>query len=103
MTFETGASINYLLGVKGKVIEAGGLEESGWVPSIGFKKNHVNVLLGFHYRLSDNLHFGVRANYTPGGILDKDAVLPDGITVALQESKPLYLTFRVTQYFNFKK
>ena len=103
MTLETGASYNYLLGVKGKVTEANGDIQSGWVPSLGFKKNHVNVLLGFHYRISDNLHFGVRANYTPSGILDSTAELPYGITVALQESKPFYLTFRVTQYLNLKR
>ena len=103
MTLETGASFNYLLGVRGTVTEVDGTSQSGWVPSLGFKNNHVNVLLGFHYRISDNLHFGVRANYTPGGILDKEAVLPDGITVALQESRPFYLTFRLTQYLKFRK
>ncbi|MFK8007983.1 MAG: outer membrane beta-barrel protein [Saprospiraceae bacterium] len=103
MAFETGASFNYLLGVRGKITGVDGVIQSGLVPSVGFKKNHVNVLLGFHYRISDNLHFGVRANYTPGGILDKGAILPDGVTVALQESKPLYLTFRVTQYLNLKR
>ncbi len=103
MTFETGASFNYLLGVRGEVTEVGEPVQSGWVPSLGFKKNHVNVLLGFHYRISDNLHFGVRANYTPGGILDKGAELPNGMTVALQESKPFYVTFRVTQYLNLKR
>ncbi|MFK7773625.1 MAG: outer membrane beta-barrel protein [Saprospiraceae bacterium] len=103
MTLETGASFNYLLGVGGKIIEADRTENSGWVPSLGFKKNHVNVLLGFHYRISDNLHFGVRANYTPGGILDKGVILPDGLTVALQESRPFYVTFRVTQYLKLKR
>ena len=103
MTFETGASFNYLLGVRGKVTEANGSVQSGLVPSLGFKRNHVNVLLGFHYRISDNLHFGVRADYTTGGILDSKAELPDGITVALQESKPFYLTFRITQYLKLKK
>jgi hypothetical protein len=103
MTFETGASFNYLLGVRGTITEADLSGNSGWVPSLGFKNNHVNVLLGFHYRISDNLHFGVRANYTPGGILDKGAILPEGVTVALQESRPFYLTFRVTQYLKFKK
>jgi len=103
MTFETGASFNYLLGVRGKVTEANGSVQSGLVPSLGFKRNYVNVLLGFHYRISDNLHFGVRADYTPGGILDSKAELPDGITVALQESKPFYLTFRITQYLKLKK
>ncbi len=103
MTFETGASFNYLLGVRGTVSELDGTSQSGWIPDIGFKNNYVNVLLGFHYRISDNLHFGVRGNYTPGGILDKEAVLPNGVTVALQESRPFYLTFRVTQYLNFRK
>lgn len=103
MTFETGASFNYLLGVKGTVTEVDGTFQSGWVPSLGFKNKHVNVLLGFHYRISDNLQIGVRANYTPGGILDKNAILPEGITGALQESRPFYLTIRVTQYLKFKK
>lgn len=103
MTLETGASFNYLLGVRGTISEVDGTSQTGWVPSLGFKNNYVNVLLGFHYRISDNLHFGVRANYTPGGILDKEAVLPDGITVALQESRPFYLTFRLTQYLKFRK
>jgi hypothetical protein len=101
MTFETGVSFNYLLGVRGKVIEVGGGIQSGWVPSLGFKKSHVNVLLGFHYRISDDTHCGVRANYTVGGILDKSLELLNGD--ALQESGPLYLTFRVTHYLNFKK
>ena len=103
MTLETGASFNYLFGVKGKVTEVDETTQSGWVPSLGFKKSHVNVLLGAHYRLSDNIHFGVRANYTPGGILDKGASLPNGMTVALQESKPFYVTVRITQYLNLKK
>lgn len=103
MTFETGASFNYLLGVRGKVIDVDQTTQTGWIPNLGFKKNHVNVLLGFHYRFSHNLHFGIRANYTPNGILDEEVILPDGLTVALQESKPFYLTVRITQYLKFKR
>ena len=100
MNVEAGASVNYLLGAQGKVTQADGSEESGWVPTLGFKKYHANVLLGVHYKVSENLRFGMRANYTPGGILNTTGELPNGD--ALQESGPLYLTFRVTQYF-FKK
>lgn len=102
-TFETGLSLNTLLGVQGKVTQPGGAVQSGWIQSLGFKNNYTNLLFGFHYRLNDYLHFGVRANYTPGGILDKTAILPEGITVALQESNPLYFTIRVTHYLNFRK
>ena len=98
MTFETGASINYLLGVKGEVTGLDGEVQSGLVPSLGFKKKNVSILLGVHYRISDNIHLGLRANYTRGGILDKGAILPNGIVTALQESKPFYLSFRFTQY-----
>lgn len=102
-TFETGVSFNTLLGVQGEVTEPRGAVQSGWIQSLGFKNNHTNLLFGFHYRLSDYLHFGVRANYTPGGILDETAILPAGITVALQESNPLYFTFRITHYLNLRK
>jgi hypothetical protein len=98
MTFETGASINYLLGVKGEVTGLDGEVQSGLVPSLGFKNKNVSILLGVHYRISDNIHLGLRANYTRGGILDKGAILPNGIVTALQESKPFYLSFRFTQY-----
>lgn len=96
-SLELGGSFNYLAGVQG-VLNQGGIETTGLIPRLGFKKYHANILFGAYYHMSNQLRFGVRANFTPGGILDNS--LPNE---SLRESGPLYLTFRVNQYFNRKK
>ncbi|MEM6963412.1 MAG: outer membrane beta-barrel protein [Bacteroidota bacterium] len=98
-SFELGGAVSYLAGVQGTLDQAGE-KTSGLMPRFGFKKYHANILLGTYFHLSDRLRFGVRANFTPGGILDKNAGAPNQ---TLRESGPLYLTFRVNQYFNRKK
>lgn len=97
VNFETGVSMNYLAGVRG-ILEQDNANQEVWISSLGFKKYHANVLLGFQYKLNDNIGFGVRMNYTLGGILDSNAVVPFPNDKVLRESGPLYLTFKVTQY-----
>jgi len=99
VNFEVGSSLNYLSSVRG-TLEREESNQEIWTSTLGFKKFHANVLLGFQYKLNDRIGFGVRANYTLGGILDSDAVLPFPNDKILQESGPLYLTFKVTQYLN---
>ncbi len=97
VNFEGGVSMNYLAGVRG-TIDRSDANQEVWMSTLGFKKYHANVLLGFQYKLNDNIGFGVRMNYTLGGILDSNAVVPFPNDKVLRESGPLYLTFKVTQY-----
>lgn len=99
---EGGASLDYLLGVRGELgsIQRTGepprrifqASESGWLVEDGYKKMTSTVMLNYRYRVSRQWSFGVSANYTFGGIL---AAGPNGIfdgRALLREDDKLYFS-----------
>ncbi|MFQ5448718.1 MAG: outer membrane beta-barrel protein, partial [Saprospiraceae bacterium] len=98
---EGGLSLNYLAGVrgaKGSLERTGDLpprkefvaEQKGWIAEDGYKKWHVTTTVGYRYRVSRQLSFGLSANYVIGGILEKNYLPPAG-NYLLKEDNRFYL------------
>ena len=97
-----------MLGVRGSTRLIVDLESSqpvndtGWINETGFRKFTANVMLGYQYKISSNIHFGVRAIYSPIGYnnlsLDNNSsIFIDRL--APQNINPFHLTIKLTQYF----
>jgi outer membrane protein with beta-barrel domain len=99
---EGGLSLNYLAGVRGA---KGSLErtgdvpprkefmaaQKGWIAEDGYKKWHAIATAGYRYRMSGQLSFGLSANYSIGGILEKNYLPPAG-NYLLKEDNRFYLS-----------
>ena len=106
--FEGGISASYLLGVRGSTRLIVDLESSqpvndtGWINETGFRKFTANVMLGYQYKISSNIHFGVRAIYSPIGYNNLSLDNNSSISIdrlAPQNINPFHLTIKLTQYF----
>jgi hypothetical protein len=105
---ETGLLLDYLAGVRGAI---GTFEkttdlpprkefrakQTGWLVEDGYKKMTATAQLGYRYRVNRQLSFGASANYTTGGILDKNYEPPVG-NFLLKEADQFYLTVQATYF-----
>ena len=104
--FEGGVSASYLLGVRGATIrtphegQSYAIDDSGWIDDSNFKNVFANVALGYRYQISPDLHFGVRAIYTPEKFmnLSDDASISGPERLDIIEQSKLHLNFKLTQY-----
>lgn len=106
---EAGFSIDYLAGVRGetgsyqkqgdppvKVFKA---EKSGWVTSDGYRRIAPTLQLIYGYKLMDRWSIGLSANYSVGGIIDKNYVPPVG-SFLMKESEKFQLGAFLVYFFN---
>ncbi len=107
-----GISLDYLSGVYGETgsyqkqgeppIKAFKRIKSGWVTSDGYRKTLPSLQFGYHYALTKYWHLGATANYTIGGIVDKNYDVPSG-NFRLKEANNLLVGAQLTYHIKFKK
>jgi hypothetical protein len=106
---ESGLVLDYLLGVRGEkgqyqrlvepfVHRAFVAEEKGWLVEKGYKKFTTAAQLGYRYRVNKQLSFGISANYTFGGILEKQYEQPVAGQFLLKEADNFYLDLRAVYF-----
>ena len=95
----TGLTLGQLLGIRGSLYHEKNDEaetfteevEKGWIENYGFKKQHIDLQLGYYYLLSKRLSIGGELHYTFGSLLQKNFNAPS--EYYYKESQPLFIDF----------
>ncbi|MEZ4960740.1 MAG: outer membrane beta-barrel protein [Saprospiraceae bacterium] len=101
---EAGFAFDYLIGVRGEkgryertseppIRREFQAEQKGWLVEDGYNSFNAAAMLGYRYRVNRQLSFGLGANYTFGGILNKGFEAPVG-SFLLEEADKFYLDLR---------